>query len=217
MMYIKKIYKMLLNYFGEQGWWHADSIFEICVGIILVQRTTWQNAAKGIENLKKNRLLNVKKIAEIPLKELQVHLRPAGFYRQKAKYLNIFSKYCLEKHTGNLENWFRKPTPTEELREELLQIKGIGEETANSILLYVAERPVFVVDVYTKRILVRIGIVNQRSSFSEIKKLIEKELPSDLKTYKELRALFVELGKNFCKTKPQCKNCPLKSVCQKRI
>jgi len=215
MIHIKKIYKMLLAYFGEQGWWHADSIFEICVGIILVQRTTWQNAAKGIENLKKNHLLNVKKIAEASLKELQVQLRSTGFYRQKVKYLKNFSGYCLEKYNGDLENWFRKPT--KELREELLQIKGIGEETADSILLYAADRPVFVVDAYTQRILVRLGIVTRKSSFSEIKKLIESELLPDLKMYKELRALFVELGKNFCKTVPNCQNCPLGSVCQKRI
>lgn len=206
---------MLLEYFGEQGWWHADSLFEICVGIILVQRTTWRNAAKGIENLKKKHLLKVKKIANIPLKELRDSLRPTGFYRQKAEYLKVFARYALEKYNGDLERWFKKPA--EELREELLQLKGIGEETAESILLYAAGKPVFVVDAYTKRILIRMKIVRKESSYLEIKKIIEKELPLDLKAYKELRALFVELGKNFCRTSPQCNGCPLESVCQKYI
>lgn len=214
-MHIKKIYQILSAHFGEQGWWHADSLFEICAGIILVQYTTWQNAAKGIENLKRANLLELKKVAHTPLEKLRKLLRPTGFYRQKAEYLRTFSRYCLEKYDGNLKKWFKKPK--EELREELLRLKGIGEETADSILLYAAQKPVFVVDLYTKRILERLGIVKKGSSFSEIKAIIEKELPPDLKIYKELRALFVELGKRYCRPKPYCNNCPLESVCQKHI
>lgn len=214
-VHIKKIYRLLSEYFGAQGWWHADSLFEICVGIILVQRTTWRNADRGINNLKKKHLLSVKEIVNISLKELEDLLRPAGFYRQKAKYLKTFAQYCLEKYNGNLDKWFKKPT--EELREELLQLKGIGEETADSILLYAAEKPVFVVDAYTKRILTRMRAVTHVASYSKIKKLIEESLSSNIRVYKELRALFVELGKNFCKVKPQCKGCPLESVCQKYI
>jgi endonuclease-3 related protein len=214
-MHIKKIYKMLSEYFGEQGWWHADSLFEICVGIILVQRTTWKNAAKGIKNLKKRHLLKIKKIVDIPLEELRNLLRPTGFYRQKAEYLKVFSQYTQENYSGDLEKWFKKST--EDLRKELLQLKGIGEETADSILLYAAQKPVFVVDVYTRRILERMGAVAKGSSSSEIKTIAEKQLPPDLKTYKELRALFVEVGKRFCKVKPHCEGCPLESVCQKRI
>ena len=214
-MFFKKVYRMLSEYFGPQGWWHADSKFEICAGIILVQRTTWKNAAKAIENLKKKRLLQVEKIAEISLEKLENALRPAGFYRQKARYLKAFSQYCLGKYEGDLEGWFVKPP--KELREEFLRLKGIGEETADSILLYAAEKPVFVVDAYTKRILERMGVVNEKTELSGIKKMIEEEITPDLKTYKELRALFVELGKKFCKTKPQCDNCPLESVCPKYV
>lgn len=214
-MYLKKIYEILLEYFGPQGWWHADSKFEVCVGIILVQRTTWHNAAKVIGNLRQENLITTTKITKINLRKLERILRPAGFYRQKAKYLKVFSRYCIEKYRGELNSWFAKPL--EELRRELLQITGIGPETADSILLYAAEKPVFVIDVYTERILERIGVVNKNAELSEIKKLIEKEIPPDLKTYKELRALFVELGKKFCKTKPQCNSCPLESVCLKHI
>lgn len=214
-MHIEKIYRLLSEYFGEQGWWHTDSLFEICVGIILVQRTTWRNAAEGIENLKKKHLLDIKKVAGISLTKLEDLLRSTRFYRQKAKYLKTFAQYCLEKHNGDLGKWFQQST--EELKQELLQLKGIGEETANSILLYAAGKPVFVVDVYTKRILTRMGIVRRETSCSEIKKLVEKDLPLNLMIYKELRALFVELGKSFCKIKPRCKECPLESVCQRCI
>ena len=214
-MHIKKIYKLLSEYFGEQGWWHADSIFEICVGIILVQRTAWRNAAKGIENLKKRDLLKAEKIADISLRKLKDLLRPTGFYRQKAGYLKIFTQYALEKYGGDLEKWFKKPA--KDLRKELLQLKGIGEETTDSILLYAAGKPVFVIDAYTKRILTRLGIARKEASCSEIKEMIESELPLDLKTYKELRALFVVLGKKFCKTTPRCNGCPLESICQKHI
>ena len=202
---------MLLGYFGEQGWWHADSLFEICAGIILVQRTTWNNAAKGVEKLKKKHLLEVKKIADISLKELRDLLRPTGFYRQKAEYLKVFTQYALKKYNGDLERWLKKPR--QELRKELLQLKGIGEETADSILLYAAGKPVFVVDAYTKRVLTRIGIVDKKTSYLKIKEIIERSLSSDLKHYKELRALFVELGKRFCRTSPKCNDCPLESVC----
>ena len=160
-------------------------------------------------------MLKVKKIAEISLKELEDLLRPTGFYRQKAEYLKIFTQYALEKYGGDLEKWFNKSA--EELRKELLRLKGIGEETADSILLYAAKKLVFVVDAYTKRILTRLGIIKKGTSCSEIKKMIWRELPVDLKTYKELRALFVELGKRFCKATPQCDGCPLESVCQKHI
>ncbi len=142
-------------------------------------------------------------------------MRPAGFYRQKAKYLKIFSQYCLEKHEGKLEVWFQKPL--EELREDLLQITGIGPESADSILLYAAEKPVMVVDAYTKRILARVGVISKEAKPPTIKNIIEKDMPPDLKTYKELRALFIKLGKKFCKIKPQCNSCSLESVCQKHI
>lgn len=206
---------MLLEYFGPQGWWHADSKFEVCVGIILVQRTTWYNAAKAIKNLKQENLLTIGKVAKINLRKLEEILRPAGFYRQKAKYLKIFSQYCLKKYKGELEVWLQKPL--EELREDLLQITGIGPETADSILLFAAEKPVFVVDTYTKRALVRVGVISKEIESLAIKNLVRKEMPPDLKTHKELRALFVELGKKFCKTKPQCNSCPLESICQKHI
>ncbi|MCD6225523.1 hypothetical protein J7J95_00360 [bacterium] len=210
-MNIVKLYRKLSNFFGKQGWWHADSLFEICAGIILVQQTTWKNAAEGIKNLKEKNLLKIEKIIHLPQSKLEKLLQPTGFYRQKARYLKEFARYVSENYHGDLKRWFEKPT--EKLRKELLGIKGIGEESADSILLFAAEKPVFVVDAYTKRIFVRLGIVQEKASYSQIKEKVEKEIPPSLKDYKELRALLVLLGKKYCKTVPRCQECPLASGC----
>jgi endonuclease-3 related protein len=212
-MHLKKIYKILLDYFGPQNWWYANSKFEVCVGVILIQRTSWNNADRAIQNLKRENLMSAQKIASIELKNLEFLLHPSGFYRQKTRYLKNFSRYCLKEYDGNLEFWSQKPT--EKLRKELLRIQGIGPESADSILLYAAEKPIFVVDTYTKRLLVRMGIIRKDTKYSEIKDLIQREIKPNLKLYKELRALFVETGKQFCRVQPLCDKCPLNRFCQK--
>lgn len=212
-MHLQTIYKILMDYFGLQSWWHADSKFEVCVGIILVQRTTWKNAYKSIQNLKRKNLMSVDKIASVNLENLESLLHPSGFYRQKARYLKNFSQYCMKEYEGKLELLSQKPT--DELRKELLGIQGIGPESADSILLYAAEKPVFVIDSYTRRILVRLGVVSKYTKDSEIRNLIFREIKPNLKIYKELRAFFVELGKQFCRVQPHCDKCPLNHFCHK--
>lgn len=217
-MHFEKIFSILLHRFGTQGWWHADSNFEICVGIILVQRTTWINTDKAIYNLKKNKLLNPQKIVSIASKKLESVLRPAGFYKQKAEYLKNFARYYLKKGVGESDFWHK--FSVDELKKELLEIKGIGTESADSILLYAADKPVFVVDAYTKRILIRIGVIDEDYAFSDIKNLIQKETKphfKNIKNYKEFHALLVELAKQFCKKKPICAICPLAKDCKKFI
>jgi len=217
-MHFEKIFNILLRHFGVQGWWHADSNFEICAGIILVQRTTWINADKAIYNLKKKKSLNPQKIISVASKKLESALRSAGFYKQKAKYLKNFARYYLKKGAGRNDFWHK--FTVDEIRKELLEIEGIGPESADSILLYAADKPVFIADAYTKRILIRIGIIDKNYTFSDIKSLVQREIKpnlSNVKDYKELHALLVELAKQFCKTKPICEACPLKRNCKKFI
>lgn len=216
---LKSIYTKLLNAFGPQGWWHADSLFEICVSIILVQRTTWINADKAIDNLKRVEMLDIGKIASVDLVSLEQIIKPAGFYKQKAKYLQAFVCYVRNNYNGNLEAWFKKPE--KQLRRELLTIKGVGLETADSILLYAANKSIFVVDAYTKRIFYRVGIINNENiSYQVLQNFVHQCLEADIHYYNEFHALLVKLGKEFCRTKPLCGKCPLKQKCkfyQRRI
>ncbi len=212
---IGKIIEILLKYFGKQGWWPTISENkeeEIAIGAILTQQTSWKNVERCIANLSKANALDLKRIAEMDLKELEEKIRHAGFYRLKAKRLKEFAEYVVKNHKS-LRALFRKPL--RECREELLSIKGIGKETADSILLYAGNKLIFVVDAYTFRILTRLGIWRERFDYEKIRKFLESKLPKDLEIYKEAHALFVELGKNFCKKRPICKNCPLNGICKK--
>lgn len=193
-----KIYEKLLGHFGPQAWWPADSPFEVMVGAILTQNTNWKNVEKAIANLKRKKLLRPVSILEIANSKLEKLIRPAGFFRQKAKRLKGFIREYRRKSEMN--------------REELLRIKGIGPETADSILLYAFEKPTFVVDAYTRRIGQRVGLF-KFDDYHEIKDYFEKNLPKDREMYKEYHALLVELAKNYCKTKPACKKCPVGKLC----
>ncbi len=210
---LKPIYTKLFRAFGPQDWWHADSIFEICVGITLVQQTTWINADKAIDNLKRAEILDIDKIASVDLASLEQVIKPAGFYKQKAKYLQAFAQYAVDNYRSDLGIWFGKPK--QQLRQELLRIQGIGPETADSILLYAADKPIFVVDAYTKRIFYRLGIIdNENISYQALQNFVHQHLKTDVRFYNEFHALLVKLGKEFCRTKPECENCPLKQKCK---
>ncbi|MCX6776063.1 MAG: endonuclease III domain-containing protein [Candidatus Micrarchaeota archaeon] len=204
------IYKKLLKHFGKQYWWPAESEFEVIVGAMLTQQSTWRNVEKAIVNLKRERLLTPKAIAQASVPELQKCVRPTGFYRQKARRLRDFARYLERKYNGKLELLFSKPV--KDTRDELLSLDGIGPETADSILLYAGGKLIFPIDAYTKRVYERLGLAE--GHYSELQKFFHYNLPRDLVVYKEMHALIVELAKDYCsKNKPLCGECPLREQC----
>lgn len=205
---IKEIYKLLFDTYGPQNWWPGDTPLEVAIGAILTQNTAWRNVEKAINNLKRAGLLDIKKILSLSDNKLKELIRPAGFYNQKAERLKSFLTYleskggCLKKITDD----------TEKIRNELLKIKGIGKETADSILLYAMDRPVFVVDAYTKRVLLRHNLIDENADYDSVQSIFTRSLPRDVSLYKEYHALLVRLGKEHCKSrKPLCETCPLNS------
>lgn len=225
---IKTIYEKLLKYFGPQNWWPVTNQggikptyekrdrlterqkFEIGIGAILTQNTAWKNVEIAIENLNKENLIDIRKLKKIDKKKLARLIKSAGYYNQKAIKLKTFAKYIAENYKGNLKEFFRKDV--EKLREELLTIKGIGAETADSIILYAAQKPIFVIDAYTKRIFNRIGY--KEETYEELQNLFMENLEKDTKLFNEYHALLVELGKIICKTKPLCDKCCLRKLCE---
>ncbi len=195
------------DHFGDPGWWPGDGPFEIMVGAILTQNTNWSNVEKAIENLKKRGLMDPRSIVSISTDELGMLLKPSGFFRQKAIRLKRFCRFILERFNGDIEAMKREDLGA--LRKELLSIKGIGKETCDSILLYALDKPIFVVDAYTHRILNRHGIVEEDASYDELQELFMSSLPKDVKLFNEFHALFVLTGKKYCKKTPTCKGCPL--------
>lgn len=229
---LKQIYKVLYKRFGKQKWWpttlegemhptyHGKKIndrqrFEIVVGAILTQNTSWKNVEKAITELNKNNLMDVKKIAWAETKKLAQLIKSSGYYNQKAERLKIISEHILKNYKRNLSKFFDKNI--DELRQELLSIKGIGPETADSIMLYSAGKPLFVVDAYTKRIFSRAGLFDEKAKYEEMQELFHNDLERDEKLFNEYHALIVELGKNYCRKKPECRKCPIISFCKKDL
>ncbi len=209
--FINQAYHKLLSTFGPQNWWPADSAFEVMVGAILTQNTNWKNVERAIENLKSKGLLEPKKLLSMPEKALAELIRPAGYFNIKARRLKNFLEVFCNRWHCSVQNM--KAEPMEALRRVLLQIKGIGPETADSILLYALEKPVFVVDAYTKRILQRHKIIDHNAEYETVRKLFEEALPRDTKLFNEYHALIVETGKRFCRPRrPMCEDCPLMEV-----
>lgn len=194
---------------GPQRWWPGRSRFEIIVGAILTQNTSWTNVEAAIANLRRARTLTPPAIRAIPVARLASLIRPSGYFRQKAKKLKAFVDYLFEQHGGSLSRMFR--TPTGALREQLLAVHGIGPETTDSILLYAGEHPVFVIDAYSRRILERHGLADPKRSYEDLRNLFETTLPRDPQLFNEYHALIVHTGKNFCrKSVAHCNECPLK-------
>jgi len=204
---LMEIFNLLYDAFGPRHWWPGDSPFEVIVGAILTQNTTWKNVEKAINNLKRANLLEPKALYRLPYEILVDLIHPVGFFNIKAKRLKAFLNFLFEEFQGNLEEMFS--LEMEGLRKKLLSIPGIGPETADSILLYAGGKPSFVVDAYTRRILSRHGLIHEEASYEEIRELFMDHLPSNVGLFNEYHALLVELGKRFCKTKPHCKGCPL--------
>ncbi len=209
-MKLINIFNQLYRHFGEQFWWPASSPFEVIVGAVLTQNTSWTNVEKAIKNLKNRDLLTPDKISRFSLQKLEKLVYPTGFYRQKARRLKTVSKYLERRYRGGWEKFFSRPV--DDLRKELLAIKGLGPETVDSILLYAGGRPVFVIDAYTKRLCRRLGI-NHADDYESLRSFFEKNLPAEVRLFNEFHALIVTLSKNYCRVKPVCKGCPLKKDC----
>jgi endonuclease-3 related protein len=205
---MSEYYNQLSAALGPQHWWPAQTQFEIVVGAILTQNTSWTNVEQAIANLRSARMLFPLAMLKASTPRLARLIRPSGYFRQKAKKLKAFCKFLSAEYGGSLTRMFR--TPTAELREKLLGVFGIGPETADSILLYAGKHPVFVVDTYTKRILQRHGWVNEKASYDEVQQLVLADFPGEAAHYNELHALFVQVGKNWCRGREAlCSQCPL--------
>ncbi|MBI3990790.1 MAG: endonuclease III domain-containing protein [Candidatus Omnitrophica bacterium] len=208
---LKSIYQKLYSSFGSQHWWPADSPFEVMIGAILTQNTNWLNVEKAISNLRKNKLLNPRALYKLPHKRLATLIRPAGYYNIKTKRLKNFLGFFIEHYSADPAKMSGIDTYT--LRQQLLSVNGIGPETADSILLYALNRPIFVVDAYTKRILSRHHFINGDATYEETQELFMKNLKSVVKLFNEYHALLVRIGKEFClKNKPKCDICPLEKA-----
>ena len=207
---LAEIYQLLHDHFGPQHWWPGETPLEIMVGAVLTQNTNWQNVEKAIVNLKNGGLLSLSALAEIPVDTLAQHIRPSGYYNLKAKRLKNLVM-AIGRNDEDLEPFFADRP--DELREKLLAIKGIGPETADSIILYAAEKPVFVIDAYTHRILLRHDLIWEESDYHEMQELFISVLPEDIAIYNEYHALLVRLGKDYClKRNPRCQGCPLEEL-----
>ncbi|MBZ0158855.1 endonuclease III domain-containing protein [Candidatus Methylomirabilis sp.] len=202
------LYRHLFRRFGPQHWWPARSRFEVMVGAILTQNTAWTNVEKAITALRTARLLNPPGIDTASQETLSRLIRSSGYYNMKAKRLKQFTRFLLTRYSGSVRRMFR--TETAGLREELLDVTGIGEETADSILLYAGDRPIFVVDAYTRRVLERHELIAANTSYGEIQRLFMTHLSADPALFNEYHALLVAVGKTYCRKTPQCDSCPLR-------
>lgn len=206
---LKDYYKSLFASFGPQGWWPGRTRFEVIVGAILTQNTSWTNVEKAIRNLRKENLLSPERLHASDASTLASLIRPAGYFNIKAGRLRNFTSFLFKDYGGSLDKLFRKDSKA--LREELLSINGVGPETADSIMLYAAGRPEFVIDAYTKRIFSRHGLTDRDAGYEEIKSVFMDNLPRDAALFNEYHALIVRTAKDYCKTKdPLCSGCPLK-------
>ena len=203
-----KIYKSLYDYFGPLNWWPGDTPFEIMVGAILTQNTSWSNVEKAINNLKKEYLLEPQNLYHINQEELAQLIKPSGYFNIKAQRLKNFIAFFVEEFDGSVKKMFSGDG--EELRRKLLKVNGIGPETADSILLYAGEKPFFVVDAYTKRIFSRHRLISEDASYHQIQEFFIRNLDSDVELFNEFHAQIVMLGKTICTSKnPDCSKCPI--------
>ncbi len=207
---LRLIYENLYDAFGPQHWWPGDGPFEVMVGAILTQNTNWSNVEKAIDNLRMEGMLTPFSIERITSRRLAELIRPAGYFNIKAERLKAFVKFFIEEYSGDVSLMKRRDTAA--LRRELLGVKGIGPETADSILLYALEKPVFVIDAYTKRVLSRHGIMDQSEPYESFQELFHASLPRDVRLFNEYHALFVRVGKEYCKTRPVCSGCSLNGL-----
>lgn len=220
------MYKALHSHFGTQQWWpvteegkihpeysggskNEKQQLEVIFGAILTQNTSWKNVEKAIAELNKKNLIDINKINEIKQEKLARIIKSSGYHNQKAKKLKNFCHFLFKNYNGSLKELFKKNI--EKLRKELISVNGIGPETADSIILYAAKKPIFVIDAYTRRILNRMGY--KEKTYDELQKLFMQNLPNSERLFNECHALLVELGKSICKKQPLCNECPINRFC----
>ena len=205
-----QIYQKMFAALGPRQWWPGETPFEVVIGAILTQNTNWSNVEKAIKNLKTAGKLSPEGIYELSVTELAKLIRPSGFFNVKAKRVKTFINWLFSRYEGNLSKMFARDLQS--LRSELLSVKGIGPETADSILLYAGNMPTFVVDAYTHRIFSRHELIPEESTYDDMKSFFEENLPKDVQLFNEYHALLVNIGKMFCKPKKVCEPCPLKDI-----
>ncbi len=218
---LNRVYEQLYAAYGTQHWWpvtvtkNRDSDaarFEIIVGAVLTQNTAWSNVERAIDCLRKENLLSLRALSRAPLAKIKACVRSAGYYNQKARYVKDLALYLEQNYHGDLALFFSQPPGS--LRKELLSLRGVGPETADSILLYAGGKRFFVVDAYTRRVFARFGFLKGGEDYEAVRALFEAALPRDEKIYGEFHALIVELAKRCClKKNPSCGECPLKANC----
>ncbi len=204
---LRRIYRRLHSTYGPQDWWPGETDFEVAVGAILTQNTAWSNVEKAIGNLSRAGRLTWSALAETPQEELERLIRPAGYFRVKARRLRNFLEWMGRECAGDLSRL--RGRPWAEVRDSLLEVNGIGPETADSILLYALDQPSFVVDAYTRRIFSRHGWVDGEIRYGDLRALFQDRLPADAAMYNEYHGLLVKLAKEHCRARPSCDGCPL--------
>ncbi len=205
------VYDRLLKQYGAQGWWPARSPFEVMVGAVLVQATAWSNAEKAISNLRAAGALSASAIRGLEVEALEELVRPSGFFRAKARKLKALCEFLCERYGDDIASM--SMDGTERLRRDLLGVYGVGEETADDILLYALGRPVFVVDAYTRRVFGRLGFDEAEARYGEFQALFHERLSRDAALYNEYHALIVRHANSTCRSKPLCEGCPLSAEC----
>jgi endonuclease-3 related protein len=206
------IYNWLLSHYGPQHWWPAQAPFEVIVGAILTQSAAWGNVEKAIANLRATKALSPRALRDLPISELATLVHPCGYYNAKALKLKSFAYWLGNHYDDDLDRLFAKSI--DDLRQQLIAVHGIGQETADSIILYAANKPIFVIDAYTRRIINRIGLAPNKNSYAAYQALFMEHLPPDAGLFNEYHALLVCLGKKACCSHPLCPQCCLNSVCR---
>ena len=206
-----ELHDILLAAFGPQHWWPADTPFEVAVGAVLTQNTAWCNVERAIRGLAALQALTPAGILALPVPVLEQTIRPAGYYRVKAGYLTTLASWVQQHAPGGLASL--ADADAGELRQELLGLRGIGPETADSILLYALGKPVVVADAYTRRIGARLGMLPEGTTYAAAQEYFARRLPADAEMLGEFHALVVRLGKEFCGKRPRCSGCPLAARC----
>jgi len=202
---LMNLYQAMYNANGYLDWWPGDTELEICIGAILTQNTAWNNVEKAISNLKREGMLDVERILSSSTDEIANLIRPSGYFNQKALYLIEFCKFLQDNQLDSL-----KVMEAQDVRGRLLNVKGIGKETADSIMLYALGFPIFVVDAYTKRLLSRVGLTSNNASYDDIQDLFMENLVTDIELFNDYHAQIVEIGKNYCRKHPKCDLCPIR-------
>lgn len=204
---LMNMFDLMLGHFGPQHWWPGVTVIEIMVGAVLTQNTNWTNVEKAIESLKRGNFLSVEAINSMSSTLLAHCVRSAGYFNIKAARLKNLVGFITEKYNGDIPSLLQEDT--DELRRGLLSVRGVGPETADSILLYAANRPVFVIDAYTYRILNRHGLADEQAPYDDLQELFMGNLPGDAALFNEFHALIVRTGKEYCRRRPLCSICPL--------